>query len=99
MPLPEVYDYVDNVISRALSKFPGVGLVDYHGDQVPAIRVQVNPRALAAHGLDLEDVRTALASATVDRHKGTLDGDKKTEIIGSNDQLFKARSHNDQIIT
>jgi hydrophobe/amphiphile efflux-1 (HAE1) family protein len=99
MPLPEAYDYVDNVISRALSQFPGVGLVDYHGDQVPAIRVQVNPSALAAHGLDLEDVRTALASATVDRPKGTLDGEKKTVILGSNDQLFKARAYNDQIIT
>ena len=99
MPLPEVYDYVDNVISRALSQFPGVGLVDYHGDQVPAIRVQVNPSALAAHGLDLEDVPTALASATVDRPKGTLDGEKKTVILGSNDQLFKARAYNDQIIT
>jgi multidrug efflux pump len=99
MPLPEVYDYVDNVVSRALSQFPGVGVVDYHGDQVPAIRVQVNPTALAAHGLDLEDVRTALASSTVDRPKGTLDGAKKTLILGSNDQLFKARAYNDQIIT
>ncbi len=99
MPLPEVYDYVDNVVSRALSQFPGVGVVDYHGDQVPAIRVQVNPSALAAHGLDLEDVRTALASSTVDRPKGTLDGEKKTVILGSNDQLFKARAYNDQIIT
>ena len=98
MPLPDVYDYVDNVISRALSAFPGVGVVDYHGDQVPAIRVQVNPTALAAHGLDLEDVRTALASATVDRPKGTLDGEKRTVILGSNDQLFKARPYNDQII-
>jgi hydrophobe/amphiphile efflux-1 (HAE1) family protein len=98
MPLPEVYDHVDNVISRALSQFSGVGLVDYHGDQVPAIRVRVNPSALAAHGLDLEDVRTALASATVDRPKGTLDGEKKTVILGSNDQLFKARAYNDQII-
>jgi multidrug efflux pump len=99
MPLPEVYDYVDNVVSRALSQFPGVGVVDYHGDQVPAIRVQVNPSALAAHGLDLEDVRTALATSTVDRPKGTLDGEKKTVILGSNDQLFKARAYNDQIIT
>jgi hydrophobe/amphiphile efflux-1 (HAE1) family protein len=99
MPLPEVYDYVDNVVSRALSQFPGVGVVDYHGDQVPAIRVQVNPTALAAHGLDLEDVRMALASSTVDRPKGTLDGAKKTLILGSNDQLFKARAYNDQIIT
>jgi multidrug efflux pump len=98
MPLPEVYDYVDNFVSRALSQFPGVGLVDYHGDQIPAIRVQVNPTALAAHGLDLEDVRTALVSATVDRPKGTLDGEKKTVILGSNDQLFKASAYNDQII-
>jgi membrane fusion protein, multidrug efflux system len=73
-------------------------VVDYHGDQVPAIRVQVNPTALAAHGLDLEDVRTALATATVDRPKGTLDSDKKTIILGSNDQLLKAKPYNDQII-
>lgn len=98
MPLPQVYDYVDNVISRALSQFPGVGVVDYHGDQVPAIRVQVDPTALAAHGLDLEDVRTALASATVDRPKGTLDSDKKTVILGANDQLLNANSYSDQII-
>jgi hydrophobe/amphiphile efflux-1 (HAE1) family protein len=98
LPLPEVYDYVDNVISRALSQYPGVGLVDYHGDQVPAIRVRVNPAVLAAYGLDLEDVRAALASSTVDRPKGTLDGGKKTVILGSNDQLFKAKPYNDQII-
>jgi hydrophobe/amphiphile efflux-1 (HAE1) family protein len=98
MPLPEVYDYVDNIISRALAQFPGVGVVDYHGDQVPAIRVQVNPTALAAHGLDLEDVRTALAATTVDRPKGTLDSEKKTIILGSNDQLLKAKPYNDQII-
>ncbi len=98
MPLPQVYDYVDNVISRALSQFPGVGVVDYHGDQVPAIRVQVDPTALAAHGFDLEDVRTALASATVDRPKGTLDSDKKTIVLGANDQLLNANSYSDQII-
>jgi multidrug efflux pump len=98
MPLPQVYDYVDNIISRALSQFPGVGVVDYHGDQVPAIRVQVDPTALAAHGLDLEDVRTALASATVDRPKGTLDSDKKSIILGANDQLLNANSYQDQII-
>jgi multidrug efflux pump len=98
MPLPEVYDYVDNVIARALSQFPGVGVVDYHGDQVPAIRVQVNPTALAAHGLDLEDVRVALAGSTVDRPKGTLDSEKKTLLIAANDQLLKAQPYNDQII-
>src|ERR1700730_13897895 len=99
VPLPQVYDYVDNVISRALSQFPGVGVVDYHGDQVPAIRVQVDPTALAAHGLDLEDVRTALASATVDRPKGTLDSGKKTIILGANDQLLHAASYNDQFVS
>jgi multidrug efflux pump len=98
LPLPEVYDYVDNVIARALSQYPGVGVVDYHGDQVPAIRVRVNPSVLAAYGLDLEDVRSALAASTVDRPKGTLDGGKKTVILGANDQLLKAKSYNDQVI-
>ena len=98
MPLPEVYDYVDNIVSRALAQFPGVGLVDYHGDQIPAVRIQVNPTALAAHGLDLEDVRTALVNATVDSPKGTLDSNRKTIILDSNDQLLKAKPYNDQII-
>jgi hydrophobe/amphiphile efflux-1 (HAE1) family protein len=96
--LPEIYDYVDNVISRTLSQFPGVGVVDYHGDQVPAIRVRVNPSVLASYGLDLEDVRSALAASTVDRPKGTLDEGKRTFMLGSNDQLFKAKAYNDQVI-
>jgi hydrophobe/amphiphile efflux-1 (HAE1) family protein len=98
LPLSEVYDYADNVIARAIARLPGVGQVDYHGDQVPAIRVQINPRALAARNLDLEDVRTALGAATANNPKGSVDGSQKTLLIQSNDQLLKAADYNSQIL-
>ena len=52
MSLPELYELVDNSLARPISRLPGVGLVDFHGEQIPAVRVQVNPMALAANGLD-----------------------------------------------
>ncbi len=98
MPLSRVYDYADNVIARSIARLPGVGQVDFHGDQVPAVRVQINPSALAARGLDLEDVRTALANTTVNNPKGTLDGKRQTLLIQANDQLLDAVSYNDQVL-
>ncbi len=97
MLLPEVYDYADNFVARAISRLPGVGLVDYHGDQAPAVRVQLAPKLLAAKALDLEDVRAALSQATANTPKGSLDG-VRSQQINSNDQLFRAAAYNDQII-
>ena len=98
MPLPEVYDLADSFLLRPIARIPGVGQVDYHGEQIPAVRVQVNPAALAAGGLDLEDVRQALTQVTVNSPKGSLDNRERTLTIKSNDQLFKAAGYNDQII-
>src|ERR1700740_964634 len=77
---------------------PGVGLVTIGGQQNPAIRVQVNPVLLAAMGLDLEAVRRALATATVDQPKGTLYGANQAFALQTNDQLMTAEGFNDYIL-
>jgi len=98
LPIAKVDDYVETYLAHQLSRLPGVGLVDFHGEQKPAVRVQINPAALAALGLSLEDVRGALASATVDAPKGTLDGLKQALTLDTTDQLFEAAAFKETII-
>lgn len=74
MPLPQVRDLVDTRVAQKLSQIPGVGLVSVAGGQRPAVRVQVNPQALAANGLGLTDLRAAVVGANVNQPKGNLDG-------------------------
>jgi multidrug efflux pump subunit AcrB len=90
LPLTTVSDYANSILAQKISQMPGVGLVGIGGQQNPAIRVQVNPALLAAEGLDLEAVRTALSTATVDQPKGTLYGANQAFALQTNDQLLKA---------
>ena len=76
----------------------GVGLVGIGGQQKPAIRVQVDPQALAARGISLEDVRTVLGQANVDLPKGTLNSPRQTYTLNTNDQLLKPDAYDDLII-
>src|ERR1700759_946934 len=71
LPIPTVDDYAESILEQKLSQVPGVGLVSVGGEQHPAIRVQFNPAELAANGLDLEDVRTALTNVSIDQPKGS----------------------------
>ena len=73
MSLPQVEDLADTRFAQKISQLPGVGLVSISGGQRPAVRIHVNPEALAAYGLTLEDVRTALAAANVNEAKGSRD--------------------------
>jgi hydrophobe/amphiphile efflux-1 (HAE1) family protein len=98
LPLNIVDEYATIFMIRPLSELAGVGLVDRNGAQKPAIRVLVNPVKLAAIGLTLEDVRAALASATVDGPKGTLENAYHEETLDASDQLLDARAAGDQII-
>src|SRR3989454_231086 len=93
MPLPQVQNLVDTRLAQKISQLPGVGLVTLSGGQRPAVRVQVNPRALAASGLGLEDVRTAIASANVNQAKGSFDGPSRAYTIDANDQLRSAAEY------
>src|SRR5204863_5490775 len=90
LPLPQVQNLVDTRLAQKISQLPGVGLVTLSAGQRPAVRVQVNPRALAANGLNLEDVRTAIAAANVNQAKGSFDGPSRAYTIGANHQLRSA---------
>ena len=92
LPLTKVSDYANNILPQKLSQMPGVGLVGIGGEQKPAIRVQVNPAELAARGIDLEDVRTALGKANVNQPKGILYGPRQTYTLNTNDQLLSRTS-------
>ena len=98
LPISKVDEYVENYVALQVSRMTGVGLVDFHGEQKPAIRVQVNPREVAALGLSLEDIRAALASSTVNSPKGTFDGPRQSQTLDATDQLFDAASFNAVII-
>ena len=98
LPLTTVSDYANSILVQKISQMPGVGLVTIGGQQNPAIRVQVNPALLAGVGLDLEAVRTALSTATVDQPKGTLYGNTQAFALQTNDQLMTAQGFNDYIL-
>ena len=91
-------DLADTRFAQRISQLPGIGLVSISGGQRPAVRVHVNPTALAAYGLTLEDVRTALGAANVDGAKGSFDGPRQAYIVGADDQLFSANEYRPIII-
>jgi multidrug efflux pump subunit AcrB len=98
LPLTTVSDYANSILAQKISQMPGIGLVGIGGQQNPAIRVQVNPALLAAEGLDLEAVRTALSTATVDQPKGTLYGANQAFALQTNDQLLTAEGFSNYIL-
>jgi multidrug efflux pump len=99
MPLPRLQDVVDTRLAQKISQVPGVGLVSLAGGQRPAVRTRVNPKALAAYGLSLEDVRTAIANANVNQPKGSFDGPSRASTIDANDQLKSADQYRDLVIS
>jgi hydrophobe/amphiphile efflux-1 (HAE1) family protein len=98
LPLTVVDAYAQNILLQKISQIPGVGLVGIGGEQQPAVRVQVDPEALAARGINLEDVRTVLGQANVDLAKGTLNSPRQTYTLNTNDQLFKPDQYADLVI-
>src|ERR1035441_9772101 len=87
LPLSKVEDLADTRLAPKMSQLPGVGLVSISGGQKPAVRIQVNPTSLASYGINLEDLRTAIAAANVNQAKGNFDGARQAYQIGANDQL------------
>jgi hydrophobe/amphiphile efflux-1 (HAE1) family protein len=90
LPIAAVDDYVENLLTPEISRVTGVGLVDYHGRQKPAVRIQVDPGKIAALGLNLEDVRARIGELTVNGPKGTLSSARQTVTLDANDQLTDA---------
>jgi multidrug efflux pump len=87
LPLTQVEDMADTRLAQKISQQPGVGLVSISGGQRPAVRVQINPRALAAYGLNIDDLRTTLGNANVNTPKGNFDGPAQATTINANDQI------------
>jgi multidrug efflux pump len=98
LPLTAVEDLADTRFAQKISQLPGVGLVSISGGQRPAVRILANPTALAAYGLSMEDLRTAIAGANVNQAKGSFDGPRQAHIIEANDQLFTAGQYRPLII-
>ncbi len=98
MPLPKVHDLVDTRIAQKIAQIPGVGMVSLAGGQRPAVRVQVNPAELAARGLNLAAVRSAIAAASVNQPKGSFDGPVRSILMDANDQLRSPEEYRELII-
>jgi multidrug efflux pump len=98
LPVIKVHDLVENRLAPKLSQVPGVGLVSIAGGRRPAVRIQANPQALAARGMSLDDVRTAIGTANVNQAKGSFDGAVRASTIDANDQLQSASEYANLII-
>ena len=98
MPLSQVENYVDTRLAPKISQLNGVGLVSISGGQKPAVRIQVNPAQLQSYGIDLEAVRTALVSASVNQAKGNFDGPRQDYQIDANDQLITSADYKDVVV-
>ena len=93
VPLPDIDCCTDDFIAMQISQIAGVGLVDFHGEQKPAVRGQINPDKIAQLGLSLQDVRTVLGASTVNGPKGNLDGPNRAVVLDAIDQVFNADAY------
>jgi multidrug efflux pump len=94
----QVYDVADSVLGQRLSQVDGVAQVQVNGAEKPAVRVQVNPAALASAGISAQDVYTAIRAANVTSPVGGFQGPDRAESIGTNGQLNVARDYRGLII-
>jgi multidrug efflux pump len=98
LPLTEVQNIANTRLALKISQVTGVGLVTLSGGQRPAVRVQVDTRALASNGLTLDNVRTAITAANANSAKGSIDGPTRAYTINSNDQLLAAADYQNVIV-
>ena len=97
-PLSQVEDLVDTRLAPKISQLSGVGLVSISGGQKPAVRIQANPAALSSYGIDLENLRTAVSSSSVNAAKGNFDGPHQDYQIDSNDQLVTSQDYRKVVV-
>ena len=98
LPLTEVQNLVNTRLAQKISQVSGVGLVTLAGGQRPAVRIQADTKALAANGLGLDTLRTAIAAANANSAKGSFDGPKRAYSINANDQLLTAADYQNLIV-
>ncbi len=98
LPLATVSDYADNVLSQQISRIEGVGLVNVGGQQKPAMRIQIDPRAVAARGMQLDTIRATIASNTVNAPKGAINGPARSSTVYANDQIMDVSTWNHLVV-
>jgi HAE1 family hydrophobic/amphiphilic exporter-1 len=98
VPLVQVSDYADSIVAQQLSRIEGVGQVNVGGIQRPAIRIQIDPRKVASLGLQIDQIRTAISTNTVNSPKGNLISPRASTTVYANDQVFDAATWNDLIV-
>jgi multidrug efflux pump len=99
LALPEVYDLVNTRMAQKLAQLPGVGMVTLAGGQRPAIRIKVNPNALANTQLSLEQVRNAVVTANTNQPKGSFDGEYRSTMLDANDQMRSVEEYRNLLIS
>jgi len=99
LPLTEVQNLVNTRLAQKISQVSGVGLVSLSGGQRPAVRIQANTQALAANGIGLDTLRTAISAANSNGAKGSFDGPKRAYTINSNDQLLTVEDYKNLIVS
>jgi multidrug efflux pump len=98
LPLTELEDISETRLAQRISEQPGVGLVSIGGGQRPAMRIKFNPAALAAYGLNIDDLRTTISNDNINLPKGSFDGPAQASTINVNDQILQAKDYNSLVI-
>src|ERR1700678_3635779 len=98
MPLSKVEDLADTRLAPKISQITGVGLVSISGGEKPAVRIQANPTALSAYGINLEDLRNALTGNSLNSAKGSFDGPSQDYTINANDQLLTSGDYKSVVV-
>ncbi|MCE4053023.1 MdtB/MuxB family multidrug efflux RND transporter permease subunit [Pseudomonas sp. Au-Pse12] len=98
MLLPKLNDLVDTRMAQKIAQISGVGMVSIAGGQRQAVRIKVNPEALAANGLNLADVRALIGASNVNQPKGNFDGPTRVSMLDANDQLTSPKDYAELIL-
>ena len=89
----QLYDAASTVLAQKIAQVQGIGQVTVGGSSLPAVRVELNPGALAAYGVGLEDVRAAIVATNANRPKGSVEDGRRHWQIQANDQAKSAAEY------
>ncbi|MDE2049770.1 MAG: efflux RND transporter permease subunit, partial [Gammaproteobacteria bacterium] len=98
LPLTEVDRYAEDFLAQQISQIPGVGLVDFHGEERPAVRIRLNPDKLSSLGLTLEDVRSMVAQQTLNAPKGSVSGPARSVVLSASDQVLDPAGYRSMVV-
>ena len=98
LPQTQVEDIANTRLAMKISQVPGVGLVGISGGHRPAVRIRVKPQALAAYGLNIDDVRSTIGNLNVNLPKGSFEGARLSTSINTSDQIVSAAQYASAVI-